>query len=85
MTEYAGQAVCVILADSHANAIKASKLVKISYSGERKPINDARDIIKNGPKDRIRQTYAISPISSKCKWMLIFRFNIRTSGSRRNQ
>ncbi|KAF6204370.1 hypothetical protein GE061_002711 [Apolygus lucorum] len=63
--DYAGQAVCVVLADSHANAIKAAEKVKISYVDERPPINDVRSIIVNGPKDRITLSDGIQPKSSK--------------------
>uniref|UniRef100_A0A0A9YHM8 Indole-3-acetaldehyde oxidase n=1 Tax=Lygus hesperus TaxID=30085 RepID=A0A0A9YHM8_LYGHE len=63
--DYAGQAVCVVLADSHANAIKAAEKVKISYVNERPPINDVRKIIAEGPKERIKPTHGITPTTSK--------------------
>ncbi|BES97396.1 Molybdopterin-Hypothetical protein domain of aldehyde dehydrogenase [Nesidiocoris tenuis] len=64
-TEYAGQAVAVVLADSHATAIKAAKHVKITYKNETKPILDVRKIIKDGPADRIKQVGQITPTSTK--------------------
>ncbi|BES97397.1 2 iron, 2 sulfur cluster Hypothetical protein [Nesidiocoris tenuis] len=64
-TDYAGQAVGIIVADTHARAIEASKKVSISYSNTPTPEVDMKRIIKMNMKDRIRELAKIDPQEQK--------------------
>ncbi|KAL1140403.1 hypothetical protein AAG570_000335 [Ranatra chinensis] len=64
-TMYAGQAVGVIVAESHSLAIKASKKVHITYGKCDSVLNDARKIINENITSRIKEYAKIEPKEKK--------------------
>ncbi|CAH1401638.1 unnamed protein product [Nezara viridula] len=59
--KYAGEAVGVIIAESHTLAIKAAKLVKIEYTDQGKILIDMREIIDGGLQERIKEYAKLTP------------------------
>ncbi|BES97399.1 2 iron, 2 sulfur cluster Hypothetical protein [Nesidiocoris tenuis] len=64
-TDYAGQAVGVVIADTHANAIACAKKVKINYSKSGQPICDVSAVVEKQMKNRIKEFAKISPTKKK--------------------
>ncbi|XP_073980913.1 xanthine dehydrogenase-like isoform X2 [Rhodnius prolixus] len=64
-SDYAGQAVGVIVAESHALAIKAASKVKITYSNPQKVFINMRDIIDHKLEDRIKLHETLTPKEKK--------------------
>ncbi|KAF6204371.1 hypothetical protein GE061_002712 [Apolygus lucorum] len=65
VTAYSGQAVGIIVAETHAVAVEASKKVQITYSNIVTPMVDMRQIIKNNVKDRIKEFMKLTPTTQK--------------------
>lgn len=64
-TDYAGQAVGVIVADTHMNAISAAKRVKINYSKTERPMNDVGEVIQKKLSGRINEFASVTPTKKK--------------------
>ncbi|XP_014254822.1 xanthine dehydrogenase-like [Cimex lectularius] len=63
--DYAGQAVGVIIANTHTTAINATKKVKITYTDQKPIIMDMRQIINHNMKDRIKEYAKLTPTTQK--------------------
>ena len=64
-SDYAGQAVGVIIAESHTLAIKAAQKVKINYGKADPVMIDAREIVDKNVTNRIKQYAKIEPTENK--------------------
>ncbi|XP_073980918.1 uncharacterized protein isoform X2 [Rhodnius prolixus] len=64
-TDYAGQAVGVIVAESHALAVKAASKVKINYSNSEKVLINVREILNDNVVERIKLYETITPTEKK--------------------
>uniref|UniRef100_A0A0K8S633 Xanthine dehydrogenase n=2 Tax=Lygus hesperus TaxID=30085 RepID=A0A0K8S633_LYGHE len=64
-TNYAGQAVGVIIADTHMNAIEAAKKVKINYSKMGMPVCEVEEVVTKKMTNRINEFAAVAPTKKK--------------------
>lgn len=64
---FSGQALGVIIAETHALALEAAEKVRVEYFGVKKPLIDFIEIINAGIKDRIIEQGKITPSLKKGK------------------
>uniref|UniRef100_A0A1B6E3D0 FAD-binding PCMH-type domain-containing protein n=1 Tax=Clastoptera arizonana TaxID=38151 RepID=A0A1B6E3D0_9HEMI len=76
---FAGQALGLIVADTHAKALDAASKVKVEYKGVTKPVIDVRKLISSGDDQRIYSLQKVEPTATgnDIKYKVIGKFDLK--------